>query len=216
VLRTPTLSLPQMLGLLEEAEDVFETEFDARPPPALDQPPAGGLERTLKVDLDRDANPPLPVRAAQAFTLWLTTRDAYRSLPRAERKIRELLSQSPFTTLQLVLETAGEFPFDVFQRLKTACARDVNVYLDRFHEFTPGRKTGAQRIVALLPAGDRAQMDPEWVADALAHTDIVWAHGEDIPRELIALDRDGEWHWSAAQMAADPARALPQCSSDLK
>lgn len=37
VLQTPTLSLEQMYGLMEEAQEVFETEFDPLPPPVLNR-----------------------------------------------------------------------------------------------------------------------------------------------------------------------------------
>jgi radical SAM superfamily enzyme YgiQ (UPF0313 family) len=202
VLRTPTLSLDQMLELLGEAEDVFETEFDALPPPALEAR-GGGPPRVLKACLDGGPLPPLPLRTAQAFTLWLSTSDPYRSLPRAEAMVREVLSSNPFTTIQIVLETREEFPFDVFRGLEAATKRDVNVYLDRFHEFTPGRKAGAQRIVTVFPAASRGRMDPEWIADALERTDVVWA-SEDGDRRLVELERRGEWAWEDTRCATPP------------
>ena len=203
VLRTPTFSLDEMLGLLREAEEVFETEFDALPPPALEVR-GGGPARVLEARLDGDgALPRIPPRTAQAFTLWLTAKDPYRSLPRAEALVRGVLDSNPFTTLQIVLETGEEFPFDVFRRIEAATRRDVNVYLDRFHEFTPGRKAGAQRIVTVFPAASRDRMDPEWIDDALARTDVVW-EAECGDRRLTETERRGEWMWEGA------GRAVPR------
>lgn len=168
VLRTPTLSLEDMLGLLAEAEDVFEREFDALPPPSL--------ETSLPVmDLDSTEAPfTLPRSIPQASTLWFRSRDLYRHTPRMERAIRGLLDQNPFTTLQVVLETGGDFPFDVFKRLRAACQRRENNYLDRFYEFTPGRRRGAQRFVTLLPEAARSQVALDWAEDSAAHADLVW------------------------------------------
>src|SRR5207247_7497900 len=38
VVRTPTLTLDEMLDLLEESQEIFETEFDPVPPPSLTLP----------------------------------------------------------------------------------------------------------------------------------------------------------------------------------
>jgi hypothetical protein len=80
---------------------------------------------------------------------------------------------NPFSTLQIVLETAGSFPFDVFHGLRAACERPENIYLDRFYEFTPGRPAGARRIVVVPPASTHEQFDPAWLRDAAEHCDFV-------------------------------------------
>lgn len=218
-LRTPDLSLDDMLGLLEEAEDIFETRFDPLPPPALE--PADALvapaaPRELAsfhgVDLDRETGAPLPGRPTHAFTLWLRARDAYRGLERAEALVREIVSSNPFTTLQVVLETEEDFPLDVFRRLKQASARRENVYLDRFHEFSPGRSIESCRIVTVLPEAFRSRMDPSWTDDALSHCDLVWAGREPSARSLSSLERDGEWLWSSAAHMESPLACAPRSS----
>src|SRR5205807_9625884 len=78
VLRTPTLDRTDLYGLMQEAQDLFEIEFDAQPPPVLDFPLRSGtlkgdgdLAWVWRVDLDRPtAPPPAAERRAQAFTLW--------------------------------------------------------------------------------------------------------------------------------------------------
>ncbi len=176
VLATPALSLDDMLGLLEEAEEIFASEFDPLPPPALENVPAGapGAVSRLEVDLGCAAPAPLPERSTQAFSLHFRTAEPYRYLARAEEYVRTHLARNPFSTLQIVLETDGDFPFDVFERLRAACERDENIYLDRFYEFTPQTTAGAQRIVTLLPECARGRIDPEWLRDAERHTAIVW------------------------------------------
>lgn len=197
VLKTPALALEDMLELLEEAEEIFDTAFDPLPEPDLSLPLAGEAAGAAgwRIDLDRAELPALPERAPQAMTLWLRARDLYRRLPRAEELVRRHLAANPFATLQIVLQTGEDFPFNVFHRLKTACARSENVYLDRFYEFTPGTPAGAQRLVTLLPAEARGRIDPEWASAALAHADLVWTDGEAGRRELLPLERPGEWRW---------------------
>ena len=130
-----------------------------------------------KAEFDLDgpasANEAVPTRTTQAFTLWFRTRDAYRRLPQAQQIVREFLASNPFSTLQIVLETAGPFPFDVFDGLRAACQRPENIYLDRFYEFTPGRPAGARRIVVVSPASTHEQFDRTWLRDAEDHCDFV-------------------------------------------
>jgi len=180
VLRTPTLALDDMVGLLEESEEIFDTEFDPMPPPTVCRFGGGSLRHVARFDLDRSYSNGLtvPNRAAQAFTLWLRTCDPYRRLSQACGLVREFRSANPFNTLQIVLETERQFPFDVFRGLRAACARPENIYLDRFYEFTPGRTAGARRIVVVPPAAERANFDADWLADAEDHCDLIWSGSE--------------------------------------
>ncbi len=176
VLRTPTLSLDDMLGLLEESEEIFQTEFDPLPPVSLDINHHQSLPAVYHFDFTENGTQSLcaPECVAQAFTLWFHTLDAYRDLPQMSDIVREFLSRNPFSTLQIVIETARQFPFDVFEGLRAAWDRPENVYLDRFYEFTPGRPAGARRIVTLLPARARQLIDPPWITDARDQTDLLW------------------------------------------
>src|SRR5262249_47623895 len=104
VLQTPTLSAADIFGLLEEAQDLFEVEFDAPPPPALAPEGPGGLARSWEVDLDAPAGAAPPGPRAQAFTLWLRSTDFAARRDEAACLIRALLRDNPFTTLQVVLD----------------------------------------------------------------------------------------------------------------
>jgi radical SAM superfamily enzyme YgiQ (UPF0313 family) len=182
VLRTPTLTLDDMLGLLEESEEIFETQFDPLPEPAIEFPSEGKLPSSLRVDLDRlngDACN-VPIHVTQAFTLWFRTADTYASLHRGCQFVRQVLSHNPFSTLQIVVETDREFPFDVFDALRAACDTSENIYLDRFYEFTPGRRAGARRIVVVAPTSAQANFGADWLADADEHCDVVWQEGSGV------------------------------------
>ena len=107
-------------------------------------------------------------------------------------------------TLQIVIDTPADVPLDVFRRLTAACARPVSLYLDRFHAFTPGRKAAAQRCVIVLPAAARDAIGPEWIEDATAEADVVWAEpavaqGRSSLEPADELEgRPGEWRWRPA------------------
>jgi hypothetical protein len=91
-------------------------------------------------------------------------------------------------------ETGEDFPFNVFEGLKTACERRESIYLDRFYEFAPAKNSGALRCVTLLPVAHRGEIDPDWVTSAHAYTDIVWIErGLGERPQLEPVDRAGEW-----------------------
>lgn len=185
-LRTPTLTLDDMLSLLAEAEVVFETTFDPLPPPAL-------------VPSRQPAKEVLP---RQAVTFWFEERDPYAALDRMEARLQEHWRKNPFSTVQVVLETTSDFPFDVFHRLRATARPAVNVYLDRFYEFTPGTRAGSSRIITVIPEACRHTIPGDWAMDALAYTDLVW-RGEGTSEELSLTETDnpGEWRWTPAALA---------------
>ena len=109
VLRTPNLSRTDLFTLMQEAQELFGIEFDTQPPPVLDftERDRNGVWR---IDLDRTdrPEPPLAECRSQAFTLWLRSAQFGRHYLKVVGLIRELLSDNPFTTLQVVLEPTGE------------------------------------------------------------------------------------------------------------
>jgi radical SAM superfamily enzyme YgiQ (UPF0313 family) len=180
VLRTPTLTLDDMLALLEEAEELFEYEFDPLPEPTIDGFDKSDAPSVMRVDLDRlnEGSCDIPGQVAQAFTLWFRTTDPYGHIEPGCQIVRRFLALNPFSTLQIVIETDQEFPFDVFHALRSACVTGENVYLDRFYEFTPGSRAGARRIVVVASTVDRAcfeaRFSADWRADADEYCDVVW------------------------------------------
>ena len=163
VLKTPTLDLPQMFELMQEAQELFETEFDPMPEPAIG---SSDCERRFKCSharsiwthRDRRRRSMLPPAAArsQAFTLRLRSADFDRQRASAEAIVAQLLEENPYTTLQLILEPTADpqsLSPATLESLLAVCFRNPT-YLDRFYSVLPGRPKGAKRlIVALRPIG---------------------------------------------------------------
>jgi radical SAM superfamily enzyme YgiQ (UPF0313 family) len=189
VLQTPTLRRQDLYELMHEAQDLFQIEFDAQPPPVLEFERSAGLDRVWHVDLDVTDGPaaPPPEKRAQAFTLWLHSAnfDAHRL--EAAALIRRCLDENPFTTLQVVLEPGSSGYSDIrrsistrlLETLLTAC-QSRPTYLDRYYALQPGRLNGAKRLVILLPKSLRASVDAAWVEDIGVYATLVWRGPDDV------------------------------------
>jgi radical SAM superfamily enzyme YgiQ (UPF0313 family) len=210
VLQTPTLKLEEMCGLMEEAEDVFETEFDPLPPPVLIKKPNNGLtiQDSVFADLDarkslplldgrRECPPPLqlsvpgdrhavpldgrhglapPERRAQAYTLSLRSADFDANSQTAAQAMRRLLDDNPHTTLQVILDPAGEpsrLTARTFEAVYTEFYRSTS-YLDRFYSLAPGSPPkGAKRLVVTLPGNQYEKTPLEWFDEAEQYASVV-------------------------------------------
>ena len=142
VLGTPGLDRTSLFELMQEAQELFGIEFDAQPQPVLDFTDRD-RDRVWRIDLDsinRPDPPPAECRT-QAFTLWLRSAQFGRHGREMAGLIHELLRENPFTSLQVVLEPAGELTPEAVQHevdgpllseLMAAC--QVNpTYLDRYY-----------------------------------------------------------------------------------
>jgi radical SAM superfamily enzyme YgiQ (UPF0313 family) len=168
VLRTPTLELTDLYLLMDEAQDLFETEFDPLPEVTLPSEPAReifpGVFASHRIDLDHEADclPP-PTARTQAFTLWLAAHDLARHTPRVCQLVATLLADNPHTTLQVVLEPGdpATVTVELLSALRLSCYRQTT-YLDRFYSILPGPMKGSKRLVVLLPAEvlDRPELEP--------------------------------------------------------
>jgi radical SAM superfamily enzyme YgiQ (UPF0313 family) len=113
VLQTPTLSLEDMYTLMDEAQEAFGLEYDPVPPPQLNLPEAGrGPVGFARLDLDsnledRPARLPPAAERAQAFTLWLRSADFHSRRQTAAKLIRQVVTDNPHTTLEVILEPTG-------------------------------------------------------------------------------------------------------------
>jgi hypothetical protein len=176
VLHTPSLDRTDLYGLVQEAQDLFDVEFDASPRPVLD---LTDPNQVWRVDLDGGSSPAPPAdRRAQAFTLWLRSADFAVRLPEARRLIREVLEANPYTTLQVVLEpaaqvVAGRLPPRVLGSLLAAC-QERPTYLDKFYALQPGRVNGAKRLIVVLPLELRPALAGDWAEAAGEHATLVW------------------------------------------
>jgi len=216
VLKTPTLDLPQMYELMQEAQGLFETEFDPLPEPKLniDDAERDPLSHCT-IDLDQAANgnsamAPPPELRSQAFTLRLRCADFDRRRGAAAANVRQLLDDNPFTTLQVVLEPTADprrLGPATLESLLAECFRNPT-YLDRFYSVLPGRPKGAKRLIVVLPADVHAMIDPRWRSEIDDVATVVW-RGD----ESEAAERGG---YNSLQPAANslssPTAAAQGCA----
>lgn len=182
VLETPTLNLTQIYGLMQEAQDIFDTDFDPFPPPRLtfDDSP-GGPVQIARVNLhdtpvESGVLPPADHRS-QAFTLWFrsTTWD-----PQARRiavgLIERVLSDNPHSTLQVVLEPIGDPELlkpATLQAMLGECYRTSN-YLDRYYGLNPAGLLGSKRLLIVLPGTLRGRLTDQWINEISAFATLIW------------------------------------------
>ncbi len=203
VLKTPTIDLATMYELMEEAEEIFDTEFDALPSPVDGAEKAEGRRQTAEgsvgsafcllpsafshfVDFDQLTRDPLPLPATRcgAFELRLKAVDFRKHRDEACRLVRQVLDDNPHSTLRIVLEPTGDpsvLTMSFLQAIRTACLKEPS-YLDRFYSMQLGRPKGAKHIVIRLPWSSRDQAGLDWIDDVGQFASIVWT-GEDIPAE---------------------------------
>jgi radical SAM superfamily enzyme YgiQ (UPF0313 family) len=179
VLGTPTLQLEDMYLLMHEAQQRLGIEYDPLPAPKLEFGCDREPVQIIRVDLDRDdarveSLPPASSRA-QALTLWLRSADFHGARRRAAALIEQLLTDCPFTTLQVVLEPTGDprkLSAAALDCLARACFSRPT-YLDRFYAVQPGRPKGAKRLVVLVPFLQRPGLT-DWACEAGDVATIVW------------------------------------------
>jgi radical SAM superfamily enzyme YgiQ (UPF0313 family) len=212
VLKTPTIDLSTMYELMEEAEEIFETEFDALPSPvdaaegrrpqteghrpsAEDRVAAAACPQptvySLRIDLDQDSRDPLPPPAHRsgAFELHLRASDFRRQRDAACQLIERLLADNPHSTLRVVLEprrNPTSVTMSFLQAIRGACLREPS-YLDRFYSMQLGRPKGAKHIVIRLPWTDRGIVGLDWIDDVGEFASIVWT-GDGMPTDSAFAD----------------------------
>ncbi|HEV3417505.1 MAG TPA: radical SAM protein [Pirellulales bacterium] len=179
VLETPTLRLEQMVELMEEAQETFETEFDPLPPPVI---PDFGMECTFDLDrplAERLDHLPLAAGRPQAFTLWLRSADFDRQRHNAVSLVARLLDDNPYTTLQILVEPLGDprrLTSRTLELLRATCYRQPT-YLDKFYSVLPGRPKGAKRLVVLLASEGRETADVDWLDGVEEYATVVCRDG---------------------------------------
>lgn len=195
VLCTPTLTLEDMVLLMEEAQEAFGVDFDPLPPPV--EATSSRFERlgkslydSVRIDLEREPHSlPPAAQWAQAFTLHLQAADFHGRQHAAAELIARVLFEAPHTTLQIVLEPTADprsLTPATLETLRRACYGSVS-YLDRYYSLYGGQARGAKRLVVLLPLAERDRLGPAWRQDVAEYGTIVW-YGGTLPEE--ELDRE--------------------------
>ena len=181
VLGTPTLTIPQMVSLMEEAQEALDIEFDPLPPPALQfAMDEGGLLRGCRIDLDTGPVELPPVeRQAQTFVLWLCSAEFASRARAAAELIARLLEDNPHTTLQVTLEPTArpeQLTAATLETVRAACYGSLS-YLDRFYSLQPASRAAAKRLVVVLPLAERNRLGPRWLRTAGKYATVVWRSG---------------------------------------
>ena len=203
VLKTPTLDLADLYQLMDEAEELFDTEFDPLPEPQIPNLTQSTGHRprceAWQIDLDAESNIidstipksslPSPDERTQAFTLWLKAEDFQVHTKSARRLIEQILDENPHTTLQVLLEPgdATSITPSLLADLKWVCYSRTT-YLDRFYSILPGAMKGSKCLVILLEPHDEALLDPETIAAIDEFATIVWKE-ETLPLLPLRVQR---------------------------
>ena len=192
-LETPTLRRDDMFQLMQEAQEVFEIDWDPLPPPEIgnNQQATGNRQPAdccgwRQIDLDGDGDMPPAQFRTQAFTLWLRSEDFGCHRHHACALVKQLLHENPFTTLQVVLEPTGDcrtLTPAALEELLAAC-QVRPTYLDRFYALQPGRPIGAKRLIVLVDWDERERLGREWSESVGEFATIMWRGTEGERAEL--------------------------------
>ena len=172
--------------------------------------------RRLDLDqLERPVPPPADGRA-QAYTLWVRSARFGRRGPEVARLVRAVLEDNPFSTLQVVLEPAGELtPGAVGQEVGPglrgqvlAACQAAPTYLDKFYALQPGRPNGAKRVVVLLPRGLRGRLPPELREAAEERATLAWRAGTSSRAMTLIATRRRSSSSSASSTTPIPPRPI--------
>jgi hypothetical protein len=169
VFETPTLATSDLYMLMEDAQEAFDSEWDPFPEPTLEFAAAESDDQQrpvqcLRVDLDRlrakpQAIPPAH-RCAQAMCVWFTAHNLSEHQREMQSTLTALLEANPHSTLQVVLEPAGDYRQlepELVESVLGVCYRHPN-YLDRYYSLSPQGLLGSKRVVVLL----REEPENDW------------------------------------------------------
>lgn len=210
VLETPTLKLEDLYAMMEEAEEVFESEWDPFPEPKLNFPKVKPIEfqdqqlspvEIAWVELDREKSDssepfslPSPSIRSQAFTIWFRGNEFHTYRTRMIRTVEQILADNPHSTLQVVIEpTAG-----AHQLAPTLAASLLEVsfqspnYLDRYYSLHPRGSIGSKRVLLLLDGKERSSLNEDWL-EAISDSASIVYRGQVQEEDLEAFEMIGLW-----------------------
>ena len=79
------------------------------------------------------------------------------------------------------------------EALTTSCLQQPT-YLDCYYALQPGRANGAKRLLVVLPASLRSQLDESWLEQIAAAATIIWQRSRD--ERVAELDIEAhEYAW---------------------
>ncbi len=138
---------------------------------------ASSLIRSCMIDLDEPVHPLPPATSRSlAFTLWLKSSDFRARATDAVALVRQVLTDNPHTTLQIILEPCGDprhLAPELLEDLLAACHESLS-YLDWFYSLHPLRLLGAKRLIVILPTEIENSVDDTWRSAIEERATIVW------------------------------------------
>jgi hypothetical protein len=115
------------------------------------------------LDLDSEGVELPPAgRRAQAFTLHMRSADVHGQRERAAALVQRVVEESPYTSLDVLLEPVGgpaRLTEQALAAILAACFTSTS-YLDLYYSLHPNRLLGAKRLVVILSSEDRAVLGP--------------------------------------------------------
>ena len=189
VYETPTLDTQDLYDLMAEAQEIFQSEWDAFPQPRLSFDQPSRVRELVHIDLDRLASgsiaeqvaeilPPAEHRA-QAMTVWFFGSEFSSRRSFMRQVLVQLLTECPHSSVQIVLEPTSDprqVSSQIVDCLLNACYEHPN-YLDRYYSLNPGGLLGSKRVLICLRAEVRSQIDREWLDRVGESCTIVWRGG---------------------------------------
>ncbi len=183
VYETPTLGTSDLYMLMEDAQEVFDSEWDPFPEPKLefDSQSQGSTTTSPYMSPSKRGQPPIecvrfnldesdqmqlpdPADCAQALCVWFAARDLQVHQAAMQRTLARVLEGNPHSTLQVVLEPTDDpttLQPELVEGLLSVCYRNPN-YLDRYYSLNPQGLLGSKRVVIKLAQ----EADDDW-ADAM-------------------------------------------------
>ena len=130
VRRTATLAEAEIRACIEEAEARLGRRVDEVPRPHLVESPGDPADVFL-LDVDDPGLSRMRSPGAQHVALWLTGRDVFARRDLALAALDARLEIDPYSTLDVVLAPAQQFPLDLLDLLRTRLAAAPRSYASR-------------------------------------------------------------------------------------
>ncbi len=189
VYETPTLDTQDLYDLMAEAQEIFQSEWDAFPQPRLSFDQSSRVRELVQVDLDQlpsgsvaeqvaEILPPAENRA-QAMTVWFLGNEFSSRRFFMRQVLVQLLAECPHSSVQIVLEPTvdpHQISSQLVDYLLNACYEQPN-YLDRYYSLNPGGLLGSKRVLVCLRSEVRSQIDREWLDCVGESCTIIWRGG---------------------------------------
>jgi radical SAM superfamily enzyme YgiQ (UPF0313 family) len=180
VLETPTLKSNDLYELMADAQEAFDTEWDPFPEPKLQFVESADFIECVRMDLDRErCELPPAGKCAQALTLWFVSDHFEKHVDEMRSVIAQVLRDGPHSTLQVVLEPAGDptrLTLESIEPILASCYEKPN-YLDRYYSLNPQGLLGSKRVLVVVDDEIIDELDEEW-ADSIEEAATLVGKGQ--------------------------------------